>query len=242
MFVTIVGRGHSGTRAISHTLTESGVYMGAELNQSGDLVPADDLYEACRVMSRYVVYLGNMKWDFSKLHTMKIDPAFTRLVESYLASVLACDSDRKGWKLPETILILPWIVRMFPDIHYVFWVRDPRDNILGAHVTDDLADFNVPYERTDDPYLMRAVSWKYQHEIYKATPRPARLVEVRFEDFVLRQDETLRRLETFFGFNLAKVPVRTDSVGRWRRSEVSLDYPVLQEGLEIFGYLEKSLA
>ena len=31
--ITIIGRGHSGTRAISHTLYASGVYMGRLLNR-----------------------------------------------------------------------------------------------------------------------------------------------------------------------------------------------------------------
>ena len=39
MMVTVIGRGHGGTRAISHTLSESGVFMGAPLNESGDLLP-----------------------------------------------------------------------------------------------------------------------------------------------------------------------------------------------------------
>src|SRR5262245_44077257 len=100
MMITIIGRGHSGTRAMSRTLQESGVYMGAQLNASSDLVPADDLYEACRVMARHVMYLGNLRWDFTDVHSAKIDPAFTRLVESYLASVLSSTTERKGWKLP----------------------------------------------------------------------------------------------------------------------------------------------
>src|SRR3990167_7742013 len=100
--ITIIGRGHSGTRAISRTLRESGVYMGAQLNGSSDLVPPEEMYEACRVMARHVTYLGNLRWDFSKLHTMPIDPAFTRLVKSYLASVLGSQARRRGWKLPET--------------------------------------------------------------------------------------------------------------------------------------------
>jgi len=44
MVITVIGRGHSGTRAMSHTLSESGVFMGAKLNKSGDLIPAEDLY------------------------------------------------------------------------------------------------------------------------------------------------------------------------------------------------------
>lgn len=219
MIVTIIGRGHSGTRAMSHTLTESGVYMGAQLNASGDLLPPDDLYDACRVMAKYVKHKDNLTWDFSKLHDMQIPEQFTRLVESYLQSVLNSNSENKGWKLPETTLIYPWIIRMFPDIKYIHWVRDPRDSILGKHLTDDLADFGIRYKRTDDILLKRAISWKYQREIMKATPAPQNMLEVRFEDFVLDQKNTLARLEEFLGITLAQIEVRPDAVGRWRADD-----------------------
>jgi hypothetical protein len=219
--ITIIGRGHSGTRAISHTLMASGVFMGAIINESGDMLPPEDLYEACRVMGKYVVHLGGNQWDFSRLHTMPIDPEFTRLVESYLSEVLKRKEPR-GWKLPETTLIYPWIVRMFPDADYIFWVRDPRDSILGAHLTDDLSDFGAPYDKSanGDVLMMRAISWKYQRDIVRATPPPNRKIEVRFEDFVLKQDETLARLSAFLGFPLGKIVVRSETVGRWKTSSV----------------------
>ena len=86
--VTIIGRGHSGTRAISQTLYASGIYMGATLNRSGDLFPPQDMYEACRVLARDVAWQGGLEWDFSRLHTMDIPSEFTELLERYLASVL----------------------------------------------------------------------------------------------------------------------------------------------------------
>lgn len=225
MLITVIGRGHGGTRAMSHTLGASGVYMGSKLNVSGDLLPPQDMYEACRVMARHVVHLGGLRWDFAKLHTMPIDPAFTRLVESFLSSVLASDAPRRGWKLPETALVFPWIVRMFPEAYFIHWVRDPRDSILGAHLTDDLADFGVPYEHTPDLRLRRAISWKYQMEIVRATPKPKHWVNVRFEDFVLNQDATLERLRDFLGFPLAKIPVRVDAVGRYRQDPGPHTFP-----------------
>ena len=239
MMVTIIGRGHSGTRAISHTLSASGVYMGAELNLSGDLLPlCSNLYESCRVMARHVRHLGGARWDFSALQHMEIDPEFKRLVNSYLQDVLDSPAERKGWKLPETTLAYPWIVRMFPDIKYIYWIRDPRDCVVGAHNTDDLATFGVPYDHTDDERARRALSWKYQAEIFKATPRPKHLLEVRFEDFVLHQDETLKRLEAFLGFPLAKIPVRPESVGRWRGDGQRHDFEFFQEELAAYGYTD----
>jgi len=217
MMITVIGRGHSGTRAMSKTLSDSGVFMGAKLNDSADLVPPDDLYEACCVMARYVDHLGGLRWDFSKLHTGKIDPSFTKLVNRYLDSVLKSKSPNVGWKLPETTLILPWIVRMFPDIRYIYWSRDPRDCIRSEHMTDDLSDFGVPYTDTNDKMLQRAISYQYQYELMRSTPSPKYRIDVRFEDFVMKQDETIQRLEGFLGFPLVKVPVKADAVGRWRQ-------------------------
>ena len=50
--ITVIGRGHSGTRAISHTLYASGVYMGSQINPSGDKIPPFAMYDACRVMAK----------------------------------------------------------------------------------------------------------------------------------------------------------------------------------------------
>jgi hypothetical protein len=234
--ITVIGRGHSGTRAISHTLSASGVYMGAQLNKSGDMIPPEDMYEACLVMAKYVEYKGNLQWDFSRLHTMKIDPLFIKHLELYLDSVLKSDADKKGWKIPETTLIYPWIIRLFPDIKYIFWVRDPRDSILGAHLTDDLEDFGIKYDKSDDIYHNRAISWLYQRQIVKATPPPKYGIHVRFEDFVLKQDETLKRLEEYLGFPLAKIPVRPESVGRWKIQGCPVNPVIFKEELIELGY------
>jgi hypothetical protein len=214
--VTIIGRGHSGTRAISHTLTASGVFMGEPLNEMGDLLPAEDMYTACCVLAPYVRWLGDLEWDWSELHTMPIPGEFASLIERYLSSVLRSPAPRRGWKIPETTLVYPWIARLMPAMRYIYWIRDPRDCILGDHLTDDLGDFGVPYPATDNLRLRRAISWKYQQDLVKATPRPQHWLEVRFEDFVLKQDETLARLEEFLGLKLAKIPVNPEAVGRWK--------------------------
>ncbi|MCL6519033.1 MAG: sulfotransferase [Armatimonadetes bacterium] len=237
MLITIIGRGHGGTRAMSKTLVDSGVYMGAQLNASYDLVPAEEMYEACRIMARHVVHLGGVQWDFSKLYEMPIDPEFERLVRSYLHSVLESDAPYRGWKLPETTLVYPWISRMFPDAYYIHWTRDPRDSILNAHLTDDLAKFGVPYTPVQDERLRRAVSWKYQREIVKATPRPKHAIDVRFEDFVLDQEKTLKRLEEFLGIHLARIEVRPEAVGRWKTDEGQHDFDFLREDMKELGYL-----
>ncbi len=236
MLITIIGRGHSGTRSISHTLSASNVFMGEPLNGSGDLLPPEKMYEACRVMAHYVEYKGGLEWDFSKLHTMEIDPLFKRLIEEYLSSVLNSPAENKGWKIPETTLVYPWIVRMFPDIKYIHWVRDPRDCILGGHLTDDLNDFGIQYDKTDDIRRNRAISWKYQREIVKATPAPKNQIFIRFEDMVFKQDETLAKLSEYLGIPMAKIEMRPDSVGRYKTDTGVHMYDFFKEEMDICGY------
>ena len=235
--VTVIGRGHSGTRAMAETLSASGVYMGEPLNRASDLLPPDAMYEACRLLSRQVRHRGGTDWDLRRLCDMPPDPAFERLIRDYLSPVLSSNAPRCGWKIPETILCLPWIVRMFPSIRCIYWIRDPRDCILGKHLTDDLATFDVPCEPTDDILLRRAISWKYQAEIVRATSKPAHWITVRFEDFVLDQERTLERLSRFLGIELTRVPVRPESVGRWKTDPAYRDFDFLETDLIEFGYL-----
>ena len=234
--VTIIGRGHSGTRAMSHTLYTSGVFMGRTINTSGDKVPPGDLYEACRIFARYVRWEGGLSWDFSRVMEMDIDPSFVEKVESYLADVMENGNSCRGWKLPETTLIYPWIVRMFPDIRYIHWIRDPRDGILAPHRTDDLADFGIAYPATENIRRQRAISWLYQYQLMKAMPNPDHLITVRFEDFVLKQEETLLRLEAFLGIPLSRIVVRPEAVGRWKKASGDLQLVLLGEALGELGY------
>lgn len=234
--ITIIGRGHSGTRAISHTLSASGVYMGSQLNGSGDLLPPQAMYDACRVIAQQIPWLGDLNWDFSQVKASDIPDEFTTLIEQYLISVRECPDENKGWKIPETTLAFPWIMRMFPDIKYIFWIRDPRDCILGSHLTDDMNKFGITYPPTEDERLRRAISWKYQYDLVKAMPRPKHWLEVRFEDFVLKQDETLERLEDYLGIKLAKIEVRPDSIGRWKLDEGFYEYEFFAPALAEYGY------
>ncbi len=234
--ITIIGRGHSGTRAISHTLYASGVYMGHLLNQSGDKMPPQEMYDACKVLAKRIKWNGDLSWDFSELHTGDIDPEWDRLIESYLADVLKNKASNKGWKIPETTLVYPWILRKFPETKYIHWIRDPRDSILSRHKTDDLADFGISYPETEDVRERRAISWYYQYQLMKSTPTPEHVITVRFEDFVLKQEETLQRLEEFLGIRLARIIVRKGPVGRWKTDTEKHNFDFFAEAMEEQGY------
>ena len=235
--IIVIGRGHSGTRILSQSLFASGVYIGKRLNSAGDMLPARDLYYACGLLAQHVSWNGGLSWDFSGLHTMQIETRFTERVRTYLKDILAQDKPHKGWKLPETTLAYPWIARMFPQARYVFIVRDPRDCLLGAHLTDNLARFNVPCPGLDDRFDQRVASWKYQYEIVKATPEPANFISVRYEDLVLDHDVVMTSLEDFLGIPLARVIVDKNRIGLWKSEPAILDHlPPLESAMLECGY------
>lgn len=222
---------------MSHTLLQSGVFMGKRLNDSGDLVPAKDMYQACRIISGSIPWCGGLEWDFGPAQTMPIPTEFTRLIKRYLKTVLASPARCRGWKIPETTLCYPWITRLFPDIHYIFWVRDPRDCIIGSHMTDDLSQFGIECPPTADPYLRRAISWKYQNDLIAATPLPRHWIKVRLEDFVRHQDRELGRLEEFLGFKLARIPVNHDAIGRYTQHPELVLPDFLEPTMRAHGYV-----
>jgi hypothetical protein len=234
--ITVIGRGHSGTRAMSHTLYASGVYMGDTLNASGDLLPPQDMYAACRLIARHIPWRGGLEWDFGPVQAAPIPDEFRQLIERYLKSVLAGRAAHKGWKIPETTLCFPWIVRLFPEARYIFWVRNPRDCITGDHLTDDLRDFGIAYPPTDDVHLRRAISWKYQDDLVAATPKPKHWIKIRLEDFVQHQERELLRLEAFLGIPLARIVVRQEPVGRHKRHPDQPFPDFLKPAMQEHGY------
>jgi hypothetical protein len=84
--------------------------------------------------------------------------------------------------------------------------------------------------------LKRAISWKYQYDLVQGTPKPSHWIEVRFEDFVLHQEETLARLEDFLGFKLVRIPVHPETVDRWKADEGVNFYDFLGPAMLEYGY------
>jgi hypothetical protein len=218
--VIVIGRGHSGTRAISETLHRSGIFMGAPLNESWDLVPAEPMYEACREFGR---------------HPDREEPsdAFRGCVLVYLRSVLTRTGPR-GWKIPESSLCYPWLTRMFPSAYFIHWLRDPRDNVLGAHLTDDLPRFGGPhFEGTELERRQR--SWLYQSDLVERTPRPRHFLRMRLEDWVEDRERECSRLGEFLGCEIARIPARAQAVGRHRQNPVAL-LPEVAARAAAYGY------
>ncbi|NOY94018.1 MAG: sulfotransferase [Deltaproteobacteria bacterium] len=261
---TLIGRGHSGTRAFCKLLVDSGMYMGPKLSHSYCYSPINAygrftgtrialhttvaegaMYEAARIFAGYVDQVGDTEWDFTRAIEAPIPKRFIKLVDRYLAPIDDAPGPR-GWKLPETLLMFPWLTRIRPEIRYVHWVRDPRDVLLHRHLTDDLTRFNIPANYSglrmkwiwdrDIKLRRRAISWKYQHDLVQQSPKPEHWMVVRFEDFILDHENEIEKLSKFLEVPLSPIPVNAGAVGRWKDQPPIPSIELLRPLMDVYSY------
>ena len=70
-----------------------------------------------------------------------------------------------------------------------------------------------------------------------ATPDPQHVLRLRFEDMVFSQEQTLAALGDFLGKPMAKIPMRPDSVGRYKTDEGRVMYDFFEQDLAECGYI-----
>lgn len=235
--IIVLGRGKSATRIPSHLLQASNVFMGRVLNVAGDKTPHNILHDAAKFTGLYVDYLGDYQWYFDRANTTPIPHAFKRLMGQYLEDIWNYQRNRDmpaGWKMPETLLTLPFLIRLYPEAYYIHWVRDPRAVIRKAHKTDDLGWFNIDAPKSDQSQETRAISWLYQWQITQAIPKPKRWLQIRFEDYVNNQGYCITKLEDFLGMKLGRVVIRDDVQTHYE----GLPFPFLASAMEELGYYQ----
>lgn len=227
-WIVVLAKGHSGTRAIAKTLINSGVFMGRDHNGAWDKRPFRPIYDLARLAGSYVDRVGDQEWGFSRLYDEDIPEAAFRLLLEYTEDLAKHPSRVVGWKLPETVLATPWIMRIFLDrLTAIHWVRDPRDATLGEHGTDGLYRWGVDMGKASESRIMwhRWASWKYQQDIVEDAierwpDHPGRMLRVKAEDFNgRRRAEVKQRLSNALGLEAVLHSPAAHTVGQWRTKQ-----------------------
>lgn len=236
--IIVVGRGHSGTRVASRLLCRNGVSTG-RLNRSGDMIPGQAMYEAVEIYLERVDYVGNYQWDFSRANASTVPESFEQKVYEYLDPIQGVP-EPKFFKIPESNLCYPWLVRMFPEADFIYWVRDPRD--ARPHNSDTVRPWLVRsgFDRSliDTPLLV-AASWKFQYDLVNSVPRPKSFMSIRYEDFCLEQGREVSRLSAFLRMDLERLPnVHTNGVYKWKQRPAHQTFHFLEPAIRELGYEE----
>lgn len=204
--IILLGRGGSGTRVLSEAAQHAGVFLGNDINISGDSV-------------EWVRPIYDLTIDVCGGKTASPD-ARDRLrnhARDILEGGAWTPSQPWGWKLPETMLILPQVLEAFPAARVVHLVRHPvtmslrrthmtsrLDNPVGRSVLKaSYRDIGRPVEmiETDEYWQHNAVSWLYQVRRVMRQGRdlmsPGDYMEQGFEDFCTAPEDGLARIVEF---------------------------------------------
>lgn len=205
--VILLGRGGSGTRVLSQIARDAGVFLGNDINISGDSVewvqPIYDLaIESCAQISAV--------------------SGWTRHLQDHARGILGggvwMSPQLWGWKLPETMLILPEALEAFSSARVVHLVRHPITTCLRrTHMTSRYSNpvgravLGAAYRNAgrpetaieeDEHWKHNAISWVFQLSLLAEVRRqmdPARYLELRFEDLVDEPEAGVARLRSFLG-------------------------------------------
>lgn len=217
--IVLLGRGGSGTRLLSQAVLSLGVFLGNELNVSSDSVEwVDDLYAlAAERLTRGI------------LPGSDGDRAWRQRLRARAAAILTVagrtPGDAWGWKVPETMLVVPDVLRAFPNARFVHLVRHPvtsawRRTHLTSRVGTQVgeASLSSAYRSAgrdpagmdrDEAWFHNAITWRHQVGQVQSVLSglgPRRVLVVRYEDLCRSPAAARRDVAGFLGIADAGAP------------------------------------
>ncbi len=210
--VILLGRGGSGTRLLSDLALLNGVFLGNRLNASQDSVEWLEVLYPLALEAIAGVAPGSGRDAFWCARTRQQAAGILG------AAGLAADS-LWGWKLPETMLALPQVLRAFPRARVVHLVRHPVGGALRRTHTTSRMDNPIgqavlpaayracgmdPAAIPGDPaYLHNAASWQFQVggvlAVLQGIAGDGRVLHLRYEDVCADPGGAQRGLARFLG-------------------------------------------
>jgi hypothetical protein len=255
--IIVFNKSHSGSRLLAKLLLGHGVFLGGERNGSEDAFGILDLVRPL-VERHYPTYAGLWREDDAEMAHLA-----EKVFERHLRGIPP--GARWGWKLCETLYILPVLWRIFPDARFVHLIRDGRDVAFSDHVAPAEPFWRKVYFDTDrierwngrklNQRAYRRASHIYNARHWVNSVTVARhygamtggnYIEVRYEDLVLQPRQTAGKLLSDLGVTLDGAfmdrfvaAIDTRPVGKHEREPRrarSEAEAVLRPTLEAFGF------
>ena len=236
--VVVFNKSHSGSRMLAQLLDGAGIAMGAHLNESWDSLDVLELVEY--LVTRYYPDYSPL-WRVDQPADRELQRLIGRVFERHLEGIAA--GRRWGWKLCETVYILPVLDYCFPGAQFVHLIRDGRDVAFCDHKAPDSPlwrkiYFNTDRIRTQGGLRLSGPAYRRRSHLYNAihwtnsvaTGRAygamlrERYLEVRYEhlcrDLVGAATPVLEALgiaDPAAAIDRLQPAVFTSSVGKFRR-------------------------
>lgn len=200
--IILLARGGSGSRILSRMAQDLGIFIGNNLNDSGDSL---DL-----VIPIYKVLIEKFRCQatWQTKHTL----SSLRTICASLIEDLPLNS-LWGFKLPESVLILPELESIFPKARYIYFQRDPlkiclRRTHITARFDNEIGRITLPlaydyvdrareHILADNPAQHMAFTTIHQIDLITAhlsSITDDRKVTIRFEDTIENPAHEINRL------------------------------------------------
>lgn len=209
----LLGRGGSGTRLLSQIVLQRGIFLGNDINISGDSVEwVPEMYQLGFESCTTEIKPGSDRDNFW------ID-ALRRKANQIIEKAQLPLGSIWGWKLPETILSLPQVLAAFPRARVIHLTRHPftsslrrshltsrPDNIIGSAVlyaAYEAAFRPITNLERDPTFIHNALTWNYQvgkacAQLAKCCPA-SHIKELRYEDLCRDIEHVHSELDDFLG-------------------------------------------
>lgn len=240
--VIIGGNGHSGTRVFCDIVSMGGIFTGIQKvtkrSASADLRILD-------LLNRWVEPYVNRTLGEKEIAAMEAQ--FSRRLRLYFPF----RGIPWGFKNPRTMLILPFLDRLFPTMKFVHVIRDGRDISLGNAFVDSnryVDAFLAGGERQLGPEERMILFWGRSNEAaweYGTRQMGSRYLLMRWEDLCTNAVDRTADLLCFASCPatnaeaISRIVHRPKSLGRWRTYEDEIKERVASRGskwLDLFGY------
>ncbi len=206
--IVLLARGGSGSRLLSWLAQDAGVFVGTDTNPSGDTM---EMVQA--------LYMGvlNTLHERPTWQRQRIVPRI-RLAAAHMLERAGPSEARWGFKLPESILLVPEIVEAFGEARWLHLIRDPLttclrrthmtarfDNVIGRAAIRAAYRYcgrDLDKSLTDSPALRMACTTIHQVETVRTFARAqlgSRYLEMRFEDLLQRPGAMVDRAAAWLG-------------------------------------------
>jgi hypothetical protein len=186
--------------------------------------------------------------------------------ERYLAYLEAALNEPIGGRMhldknPAFTLLIPAVLRLFPEMKLLIALRDPRDVVLSCFMQYLPLNTNsvcyLSLERAAERYTVDLGVWQRLREWIA----PSQWIEVRYEDTVMKLEQEARRSLDFLGlpwdaqvlnyrerlktkpvasptYEAVARPLYSSSIGRWRNYEKHFGSGLrsLEPFTRLFGY------
>lgn len=241
--IVIGGNGHSGTRVFNQIITLGGVFTGIlRLTKRPD---SEDL-RIIDLLNRWVHPYVYRTLDTREITQMR--RAFERRLRLYFPM----RRNPWGFKNPRTMLLLPFLNKMFPNMRFIHVIRDGRDISLGNEFVQGnpyVDAFLNADERTLTAEEKMVLFWGRSNARaaeYCVTHMRGRYLQMRWEDLCTNPLQKTQELLVFAGCDdahvsdIARVVKTPKSMGRWKTFAEDEQQRVTNRGhgwLSRFGYI-----